>query len=165
MLTSLVLTFVLAIVGIFSINYSNSGNNQLVRSVELQANQINGDNCYNEFDYYEYDFNEGILEFEGYNSFSLSELYDLDLVAYSEIANTQITTKYLANYDYENGIVSLSIAIVDGEETEILDTMYGVMCMNDNQEFDVSFDVEGDIVYLSEFSDVEVLENCGFFKN
>ena len=164
-LTSFVLTFVLAIVGVFSINYSNRGNNQLVRSVELQANQINSDNCYNEFDYYEYDLNEGILEFEGYNTFSLSELYDLDLVADSEIANTQITTKYLANYDYENGIVSLSIAFVNGDQTEIIDTMYGVMCMNDNQEFDVSFDVEGEIVYLSEFSDVEVIENCGFFKN
>lgn len=42
--------------------------------------------------------------------------------------------------------------------------MYGVMCMNDNQEFDVSFDVEGEIVYLSEFSDVEVIENCDSSK-
>jgi hypothetical protein len=135
-----------------------------IRDVEISSQQINGESCYNAFDYYEYDLNNGILEFAGYDSFSLSDLSNLNLISDNNINDNQITTKYICNYDYENSIVSLSIAMVDGIEVEILDEIYGIICMNDDLEFDVSFDIEGEIVLLSELSNVEIVENCGFFK-
>ena len=148
---------------------SSCGNNKEciqtpVRDVEITSSQINSETCYKEFDYYQYDLVDEKVVFNGYNTINISDLYDLDLVSNNNIDDSTITTKYICNYDYLNGVVSLSIALVEDEDLEILDTIYGVICMNENLEFDVSFDVEGEIVLLSELSNIEIVENCGFFK-
>lgn len=161
---SIILCGCLIVLLSFGLNRSNDSDNILTRSFELTNSQINGETCYKEFDYYQCDLVDDIVVFNGYNTFAISELYDLDLVSNDTIAESTITTKYICNYDYKNSVVTLSIALVEENDIEILDTIYGVMSMNENLEFDVSFDVEGEIVFLSELSNIEIIENCGFFK-
>ena len=135
-----------------------------IRTIELVNQKLDSESYFSNFDSYEINDNDGIFEFVGTNEFSLSELCDLDLVACPQISDLSVTTKYFCDYDYENSIVSLSIAFVNGDNIEVIDKIYGVLSLNDNNEFDVAFDVEGDIVFLSELDNVEIIENCGFFK-
>ncbi len=114
-------------------------------------------------DAYEYSFEESKITFTGLQTIDATELFEIDFISDNNLSN-KIVTKYDSSYDYENGIVSLSVSLVDGEEITVIDTIFGVIVSNDSNEFDVVFDVEGEILLLSELEDNSSIENCGFFS-
>lgn len=134
-----------------------------VRDVELYYQNVGVDSSFKEFEDYELEFKEQSVNFVGYNEISLSEFEELDLISIDDKTDT-VTTKYICTYDYENGIVSLSVYLISNEETSIIDTMYGVIIMDEEENFDVVFDCEGEVLLLSELKASGVIENCGFFS-
>jgi hypothetical protein len=164
-LTSLVLTFVLAIVGIFSINYSNSGNNQLVRNVELNNNSLVDDNYFNAFDSYDLIVEDNKSTFDGFITINLAELAEIDNVASSDILN-DASLKFSSTFDYDTGTSTLNVYVIDeNEEVTIIDTIYGVALLAETGEVDVLFDFDGELIFLSELRDIGVLDNVGWFTN
>ncbi len=164
-LTSLVLTFVLTIVGIFSINYSNSGNNQLVRSVELNNNSLVDDSYFNAFDSYDLIVEDNKSTFDGFITINLVELAEIDNVASSDILN-DASLKFSSTFDYDTGTSTLNVYVIDeNEEITIIDTIYGVALLAETGEVDVLFDFDGELIFLSELRDIGVLDNVGWFTN
>lgn len=137
--------------------------NAPVRDVELSCQSLEVDSSFKEFEDYELQIDEQCVNFIGYNDISLSDLEELDLISSDDISDNT-TTKYTCIYDYENGIVSLSVSLVSNEEISIIDTMYGVIIMDEEENFDVVFDCEGETLLLSELEESGVLENCGFWS-
>jgi len=164
-LTSLALTFVLIIVGIFSINYSNSGNNQLVRSVELNNNSLVDDSYFNAFDSYDLIIQDNKSTFDGFITINLAELAEIDNVTSSDILN-DASLKFSSTFDYDTGTSTLNVYIIDeNEEVTIIDTIYGVALLAETGEVDVLFDFDGELIFLSELRDIGALDNVGWFTN
>lgn len=120
-LTSLVLTFVLAIVGIFSINYNNSGNNQLVRSVVLSSKEIDYDAFFNDFDDSTLNVNESKNEvtFVGVKSYDKSMFKEIDFVSISP-DDEELSIEYSFNCSADENKYLLSV-IADVEDGVIVD--------------------------------------------
>lgn len=137
--------------------------NAPVRDVELSCQIFEVDSSFKEFEDYELQIDEQCVNFIGYNDISLSDLEELDLISSDDISDNT-TTKYTCMYDYENGIVSLSVSLFSNEEISIIDTMHGVIIMDEEENFDVVFDCEGETLLLSELEESGVLENCGFWS-
>ncbi len=137
--------------------------NAPVRDVELSCQSLEVDSSFKEFEDYELQIDEQCVNFIGYNDISLSDLEELDLISSDDISDNT-TTKYTCMYDYENGIVSLRVSLVSNEEISIIDTMHGVIIMDEEENFDVVFDCEGATLLLSELEESGVLENCGFWS-
>ena len=144
-------------------NVRSKNNATEVRTIQLEDKQINEATSFNQFDNYNLDYYDGFVDFVGYDYIKLSNLYDLDFVAEND-ANDEVLTKYSCVYDYDNGIISLSVTLADDNETSIIDTIYGIILMDENSNFDVAFDVDGDVLLLSELQDAGLIENCGFWS-
>lgn len=151
-----------SLISVFITNTNYTTSNNVVRNIEIEEINIDSNNSLEKFDNYDLTYNETSVSFVGYNIIDSDFFDDLDLVSVSN--NNTVITKYECNYDYEYGIVSLSVLLVDNIETTLLDTIYGVIITNDDNEFDVLFDVDGEILLLSELGDVSSIENCGFFS-
>lgn len=134
-----------------------------VRNVELVDNNLDTNSYFEKFDSYKLNFSDDKVNFTGYDSIKLSELFELDLISNKTIDN-EVITKYSCTYDYENGIVSLSVSLIDGEEVSLIDTIYGVIIMDEDLKFDVAFDCDGEILLLSEMEEAGMLDDCGFFS-
>lgn len=133
------------------------------RNIELVESDLKIDSQFKSFDSYELEYLDGKVDFIGYDSIKLSDLYDFDLISDEEL-NNEVTTKYNCTYDYENGVVILNVSLIDGEESSIIDTIYGVILMNEEENYDVAFDCDGEVLLLSELEESEMIENCGFFS-
>lgn len=134
-----------------------------IRDVELKDERNLVDSNFQLFDNYELEIEEERIYFTGYDTLMLSDLYELDLV--SESNDENVLTRYNCSFDYENGIVSLSVSMIFNEETSIIDTIYGVIIMDLDDEFDVIFDCgDGDTLLLSELEEAGMIDNCGFFS-
>lgn len=144
---------------------TKDNNNSIpVRDVQLvdKTNIVNSN--FQKFDNYELNLDDGIVDFVGYDTILLSDLYEIDLV--SQNSNETILTRYNCSFDYDNGIVSLSVCLVSDEEITIIDTIYGVIVMDLANQFDVIFDCgDGTTLLLSELKEAGMIDNCGFFSN
>lgn len=163
-LTSLVLTFVLAIVGIFSINYSNSGNNQLVRSVELQESSVDYDSILKEFEDSTIEEYGTTTYFTGFKILDASLFDELDNISVEDKEQVEgAKVKYNFSYDKECNIVTIKAELLleDGEIR--IDEISGVAFINDEGEIDAVMNVDGEGVLLSEMKNAGLIENCGWF--
>ncbi len=134
-----------------------------IRDVELVKQNVEMNSNFEKFDSYDLEFNDGKVDFVGYDSIKLSDLYELDLLS-DETVDNEVLTKYSCTYDYENGIISLSVSLINGEENSIIDTIYGVIIMDKESNYDVAFDCDGEILLLSELEEAGMIDNCGFFS-
>ena len=119
----------------------------------------------NIFDSYEVQLLEedGKANFVGYKEITMSDLYDLDLIADADIRATA-QTRFSCTFDYENGIVVLSALIESDIEAVVLDEIYGVIFMDEDKKFDVAFAIEDDILLLSEMREAGIIDECGLFS-
>ena len=163
-LTSLALIFVLAIVGVFSINYSNSGNNQLVRNVVLSSEEIDYDAFFNEFDDSTLNVNESKNEvtFVGVKSYDKSMFDEVDFVSISP-DDEEISIEYSFYYSADENKYLLSI-IADVEDGVIVDNWEGTAFIADNNEVDIAFSTDDGVILLSDLEESAVLEKCGWFS-
>jgi hypothetical protein len=145
---------------------NNGGNNSMdapIRNIELVENNVDANSYFEKFDSYELNFSDDKADFIGYDVVKLSELYELDLISEETIDN-EVLTKYSCTYDYENGVVSLSVSLIEGEEVSIIDTIYGVIIMDEDLNYDVIFDCDGEALLLSEMEEAGMIDNCGFWS-
>lgn len=145
---------------------NNGGSNGVdtpIRNVELVENNLDENSYFEKFDSYELYFSNDKVDFTGYDAIKLSELYELDLIS-DETIDNKVLTKYSCSYDYENGIVSLSVSLIDGEEVSIIDTIYGVIIIDEDLNYDVIFDCDGETLLLSEMEEAGMIDNCGFWS-
>lgn len=145
---------------------NNGGSNGVdtpIRNVELVENNLDANSYFEKFDSYELYFSNDKVDFAGYDAIKLSELYELDLIS-DETIDNKVLTKYSCSYDYENGIVSLSVSLIDGEEVSIIDTIYGVIIIDEDLNYDVIFDCDGETLLLSEMEEAGMIDNCGFWS-
>lgn len=154
------------IISICTISLFNRGKDDIsipTRDLELVEQDIKISSDFNAFDSYNLEISDCKADFVGYDTMKLSDLYELDLVSDSKI-DGEVLIKYSCFYDYENGIVTLNVKMVDGEKATILDTVYGAVIMDEELNFDVAFDCEGETLLLSELEEAGVLDNCGFWS-
>lgn len=163
-LTSLMLTFVLLIVGLFSINYSNSGNSALIRNVKLTNSSLVEDSYFNDFDSYNIFVENNKITFVGLDTIQVSEFYEINEISDSNV-DESISLKYTCEFDSFYNIISLSVCYVDTEENVLLDTIYGVVVMNNEKEFDAIFEIDGENVLLSELYEAGQINNVGFWSS
>lgn len=145
---------------------NNGGNNNVdtpIRNVELVENNVDANSYFKKFDSYELNFSDDKVDFIGYDAVKLSELYEFDLIS-DEIIDNEVLTKYSCTYDYENGMVSLSVSLIAGEEVSLIDTIYGVIIMDEDLNYDVVFDCDGETLLLSEMEEAGMIDNCGFWS-
>ncbi len=163
-LTSLALTFVLAIIGVFNINYSNSGNNQLVRNVVLSSEEIDYDAFFNEFDDSTLNVNESKNEvtFVGVKSYDKSMFDEVDFVSISP-DDEEISIEYSFYYSADENKYLLSI-IADVEDGVIVDNWEGTAFIADNNKVDIAFSTDDGVILLSDLEESWELENCGWFS-
>ena len=156
------------IIALFAIclTNNNGGSNGVdtpIRNVELVENNIDANSYFEKFDSYELYFSNDKVDFTGYDSIKLSELYELDLIS-DETIDNEVLTKYSCSYNYENGIVSLTVSLIAGEEVSLIDTIYGVIIMDEDLNYDVVFDCDGETLLLSEMEEAGMIDNCGFWS-
>ena len=99
--------------------------------------------------------------------FNLSATQVLDRSMFEEIDNVSLNegfesveVTYKTEYDPETNLVKL-IALTDGE---VSDELYGAPFTTDEGEIDVAFYADGEIIYLSNLSDLGLVQNCGWFS-
>lgn len=163
---SIILTVCLIVLFMMCIS-SNNGNNSSIdtpiRNIELVENNIDENSYFEKFDSYELNFSNDKVDFIGYDTIDLSDLHEIDLIS-NNMLDKLVLTKYSCTYDYENGIVSLSVSMIDEEEVSIIDTIYGVIIMDEDLNYDVIFDCDGEILLLSELKENGTIDNCGFWS-
>lgn len=159
-----IMSLILVILGVFSVSMIQGKTRDVnVRSIELGVEDIDSQSVMNEFDSYDMSYENHKVDFTGYKALSSSLFNELDGVSDTGI-QSEVLTKYDCTYDTENGIVTLSVSKVQEEETIIIDTMYGVIISDENGNFDVAFDCEGELLLLSELQESGAIENCGFWS-
>ncbi len=111
---------------------AQAGVTPAVRDVQLSAAEVDNQSCLNVFDDYEFEIDneEGKANLVGYKEIPLTDLYDLDLIADTDVEATA-QTRFSCTYDYENGMVVLSALLESDVETVVLDEIYGVVFMNE----------------------------------
>lgn len=146
-------------------NFTTSKTTPIVRSMGISASEMDNQSALIVFDSYEVNLleEEGKANFVGYKEFLLSDLYDLDLISESE-SSSRIQTRFETEYDYENGVVTLTAIVDDGESQTVLDKIYGLIILNELEQFDVMFDVDGETVLLSEMAAIDSVDTCGLFS-
>lgn len=133
-----------------------------IRDVELQEQNVEVKSCFEKFDSYKLDYMESNVNFVGYDIINLSDLGIFDLVS-DEKLDVEVTTKYSCSYDYENGIVALSVSLLNVEEISLIDTIYGIVIMNEELKYDVVFDCDGETLLLSDIQNNGMIDNCGLW--
>ncbi|MBQ7467080.1 MAG: hypothetical protein IJS74_03315 [Clostridia bacterium] len=162
---SLSLIMVLSIVISQALNSKSNSETLSVqtRTIEASSQTLDFESVFNEYEDAKLETDGSLTTFEGVKTFSLSDLIDIDLVSDANIEEDEIKIKYHYSYDYETGVVTLS-ATSDQNEGETIDEIVGLAFWNDNLEMDAVFEIDGEMVLLSELQDYGMIENCGLFS-
>lgn len=141
-----------------------------VRTVDISRASLDAQSVLNEFDSVELKTEGTLTTFTGYQQLDVELLNELDLIALAEIYDTSSKRIcYKSSYDIENGIVTLTAVMEDSLNKDdceaIIDTMEGVLFLDENGNFDAVFDCEGESILLSDMIDADLVEECGFFSN
>lgn len=73
--------------------------------------------------------------------------------------------RYKFSYDNISQVVTLEACADLADGTIAIETLYGVAFVNTDGDIDAEFEVDGDIMLLSEMQDVDLIENCGWFSS
>jgi hypothetical protein len=144
---------------------NNSNNNiiSLIRETDLDGNGHNFLELFSEFDNPRFFVNNGTLNFSGQKLFSSNEFQEVELLDYDQfiIENTIQATYNFSFNKYTNDAVLSSTLIVENNEIES-ESLYGKAFMNNKNNMDILFDVDGSNILLSDLeNDVLRLQNCG----
>lgn len=135
-----------------------------IRDVELVKQNVDMNSYFEKFDSYNVKVDDNISIFEGVSTFRISDFADIDNVNGGDVSETA-TLKFTSSFDYDLGITTLNVLLVEEEEVSIIDTIYGVAVIADTGEVDVVFDFDGELIFLSELRNTGAIDNVGWFKN
>lgn len=160
-LLSCVAVFTFCIIGV-----KQEDINAPVRDVELSQQNVDYESIFNQYENakLEYSKNEGYVSFSGTIHYSSEELCDVDLVNITNNDDEDLAIEYSFDYDIDENLFYMNVEATNTENGTILDRIVGVPFENDKGEVDIVFDVEGDCILLSELTEKELFENCGWFS-
>lgn len=137
-----------------------------VRDIELEMKEVDSQSIFSEFKETEliYVEEDNYVQFCGIQTLDSSILNKIDLVSVTNDGSNELDIKYSIEFDADSNLVYLTVTAVNSEVGEIVDKIVGVPFLNEEEEVDVAFSLEDEIIYMSEFEDYSVLENCGWFS-
>lgn len=137
-----------------------------VRDIELEMKEVDSQSIFSEFKETEliYVEEDNYVQFSGIQTLDSSILNKIDLVSVTNDGSNELDIKYSIEFDADSNLVYLTVTAVNSEVGEIVDKIVGVPFLNEEEEVDVAFSLEDEIIYMSEFEDYSVLENCGWFS-
>lgn len=137
-----------------------------VRDIELEMKEVDSQSIFSEFKETEliYVEEDNYVQFSGIQTLDSSILNEIDLISVTNDGSNELDIKYSIEFDADDNLVYLTVTAVNSDIGEIVDRIVGVPFLNEKEEVDIAFSLEDEIIYLSEFEDYSVLENCGWFS-
>jgi hypothetical protein len=158
--TSFCLTLALIVSVFFTLQgrVNTAQDAKLTRTVETR---IDYNSLLETFDSYEMQKDETSISLEADKriSLDLSELDNLSLGNKDETTNVH----YSYEYDLENNIVYMTLTFIKYNETIEIDTLVGFP-FYENGVVDVVFSIDGEIILMSEMTNLSVINQCGLFS-
>lgn len=155
----------IAIIGILWFTTGAAKDNASVRDVYLSKNSIDYQTMFNEFEDADLLIDEeaNSLSFSGTQTLDASIFEEVDLVSLTNNQEGSVDVKYEFDYSANDNLFYLTVTATNVDGGEIVDKILGVPFVNDDQEIDIAFNVEDEVILLSELQENGALENCGWF--
>lgn len=161
---ALIATTVLVWISIGHVSMSeNDTYAQEVRTVSYDRITLD-ENAFDEFDNHEVLQNENGINIKADKSFDMSLLEEFDLVGLDESAE-QFTVSYEIDYIAEQDTVFLTATLIGADNIPIIDTVPGLVSINEKGETDILFAVEDELLWLSDLNDSSAINNTGWFSS
>lgn len=146
---------------------------EVVRTIDANSNKIDYQSILDEFENGKLETVGTKTTFEGTKSISLDDLTIFDNLAesFDNLAESDVDicenifVTYKFSYDKDTNIATMSaITTNDGCVIEI-EEISGTVFTNEFGNIDAVFEVDGSYILLSEMQDIDIIQNCGWFKN
>ncbi len=136
----------------------------LTRTITINTNDIDYQSYFNDFYDVELYYEDGVASLTATKDFDSSLLSLIDVVSMNETEMPAITTKYEFEYDAVTNIYSLSATLYGAETGVVFERVLGIPFLTETGEIDIAFNMDGEIIYLSQMNDASVINNCGWFS-
>jgi hypothetical protein len=90
---------------------------------------------------------------------------ELDQLSAANESENTTNVLYSYDYDLENGIVYMTATLTEMDNIVAIETLQGKVFTDINGNIDVMFNIDGEIVLMSEMANLGNLDNCGWFKS
>jgi len=89
---------------------------------------------------------------------------ELDNLSYNDEVVPNSYIDYSFDIDGVSSLIIVTISFYENNELVSVETMKGVPFTNEEGKLDAIFNDEGEVVYLSDFADIDEFQNCGLFS-
>ena len=89
---------------------------------------------------------------------------ELDNLSYNDEVVPNSYIDYSFDIDGASSLIIVTISFYENNELVSVETMKGVPFTNEEGKLDAIFNDEGEVVYLSDFADIDEFQNCGLFS-
>lgn len=134
------------------------------RTVVYQDNAKFAEANFDAFDEHEIVKTQRGYDFKAKKSFNKSLLDGLDLVSVQD-EKEEFDVNYEVNYLEDEDTVLLTVTLVGEDNVPVIDTLPGLITRNNAGESDVLFEIDGEIVWLSDLQESMSINETGWFKN
>lgn len=117
-----------------------------------------------DFKNYEIIQNEEGIDIKAEKCFDSTLMNEIDLVGLDNSSDEFVVTyevKYIENED----TVFLTATIIGDDNINIIDTIPGLVSINNAGQADILFSIDDELVWLSDLTNDEIIDNTGWFKN
>ena len=136
---------------------------QEARTVEYSKMEF-GENVFDDFDSHDVVQNNDGINIKAEKTFDANLLEEFDLVGLDNNSN-EFIVDYEINYIEKEDTVFLSATIVGDNDISIIDTIPGLVSINNAGQPGILFSVDDELIWLSDLTDSNVIDNSGWFKN
>lgn len=165
----LIKSFVFALfltVSIFTVSSCDSNEVSMSEKADvtrsIETNEVNYNTYFAEFDDYSIERKDDSIEINVIETINVSD-YEINNVSFSE--NDIIHTDFKVRFDATTNKVYLDCNIQVGDEVGSIETIEGLLVTLENGTIDTVFEIEDELVLLSDLNlDLEI-NQCGWFSN
>jgi len=143
----------------------NKENNveQVVRTAQYN-NLIDESILKEEFSFYDVTHSDTKMNLNAIKTFDKSIFDGIDLVSENTNSDT-VDVSYSLSYDDNDQSVFLNATIKGEDDIQVIDTLPGIISLNENGDSDIMFALDDEIIWLSEFADIDTVDQTGWFTN
>lgn len=128
----------------------------------IETNEVNYNTYFSDFDDYSIEKTDESIEINLSEIINVSD-YEINHVSVSE--SEQIYTDFKVRFDAKTNKVYLDCTIQVGDEMSSIETIEGLLVTLENGTIDTVFEIDNEIVLLSDLNlDMEI-NQCGWFSN
>lgn len=165
----LFLSLILAIAGTTTILYSsvnlpsNVKTAQQVRTVTYNGKQLDENSMFSDFDTHEATTNDDGFVIKATKTFDSREFETVDLVGLDTSEDVEV--EYEITYIESEGKMILNFYAKDEKDFPILDSIEGLITVNEAGETDVLFADSEETIWLSDITEDELINNTGWWSS